>query len=639
MNNLLLFQIVLSSLWGCERDGLKNKSMRHLLYLAVFTLFIFVLSINVHAEYVPGELLVKYRNTVALSRVSMLHQNIAAVKKGEFKRINVHHIKLPDNMSVEDAIAYYSQDPDIEYAEPNYIVHATATPNDTFFSELWGLHNTGATVNLVSGTADADIDAPEAWDTVTGSSTVVIAVVDSGVAYNHPDLSANIWTNSGETGCSDGDDDDGNGYDDDCRGWDFVDGDNDPMDYNSHGTHVAGTIAAAGNSGSGITGVMWQAKIMPLRFLGADGSGLTTDAVQAILYANANGAHIINNSWGGSGFSMTLKAAIDASSALVVCAAGNGGLDGIGDDNDITPFYPAGYTSDNVISVAATDQNDLITSFSNFGAVSVDLTAPGKNVYSTVPARELDDNFDDGDISDWTTGGTLNTWAASNEFSYSGVYSLADSHNADYSNNTDSWARSPAINLSGKDGCMFTYRIKRELLSGDALHVEASTDGTSWVILNSYGSTASNDFLKLIEDLTAYDGNATVYVRFRLETNAASVDEGVYIDDAEIICTTTSYSGTEYEYFQGSSMATPHVSGVAGLIKANTSSLTSLQIKSAILGGVDTSASAPLSALVGKVATNGRLNAQGAIQSPLPSVSSSSGGGGGGGCFIQSASR
>jgi subtilisin family serine protease len=567
---------------------------------------------------VPGELLVKYRGEAGSVKVNNLHRNIASVRKRGFRKINIHHIKLPDNMSVEDAIEYYRQDPNVEYAEPNYIVHSTATPNDASFSTLWGLHNTGQTVNGTPGTADSDIDAPEAWDSVTGSSNVVIAVVDSGVDYNHPDLSANIWTNTGETDCSDNIDNDGNGFIDDCQGWDFLDNDNDPMDFADHGTHVAGTIAANGNNSTGITGVMWTAQIMPLRFLDSEGSGTTADAVNAILYANANGAHIINNSWGSSGFSHTLKDAIDASSAVVVCSAGNSGS-----DTDSSPNYPSSFTSDNIISVAATDQNDALAVFSglgssNFGAVSVDLGAPGKNTYSTVPGRKtiLSENFNGATGSlpllGWTTGDAGSTWAVTAGTGVSGTNSLEDSPGGNYTDNADFWASTPALDLSGETGCRMDYGLKLDLFD-DFLRVEASLNGTSWTPLVSFSSTSSSSFVSLVQDLTAFDGQPTVYIRFRLDADGSGNDDGAYIDDVSITCSSTTYGGSEYEYFQGTSMATPHVAGVAGLIKVKTSSLTNLQIKNAILDGVDTSASPPLSALIGKVATNGRLNAQKAV--------------------------
>jgi subtilisin family serine protease len=234
-------------------------------------------------------------------------------------------------------------------------------PDDLYFSYLYGLHNDG---QFYGGTPDADIDAPEAWIQTTGSSDVVVAVVDTGVDYNHPDLAANIWS------------DPSTGY----HGYDYVNRDTDPMDDNSHGTHCAGTIGAVGNNGIGVAGVNWNVKIMAVKFLGASGSGSTSNAIQAILYANSHGAHVISNSWGGGGYSQALKDAIDASPAVVVCAAGNSAR-----DTDAYPHYPSSYNSTNIISVAATDKNDNLASFSNYGETSVDVAAPGVSIYSTIP--------------------------------------------------------------------------------------------------------------------------------------------------------------------------------------------------------------------------------------------------------------
>ena len=282
----------------------------------------------------------------------------------------------------------------LEYLEPNFVyytsdVQESTSPNDPQFSSLWGLHNTGQS----GGTADADIDAPEAWDISTGSASVVIAVIDSGVDYTHPDLAANIWTNSGEIP-GDGIDNDGNGYIDDMRGWDFAYGDSDPMDVDGHGTHVSGTIGGVGNNSVGVAGVNWNVRLMALKFLDDDGSGYTSDAVEAVNYATMMkrdyGVNVVasNNSWGGGGYSTALRDAIAAAGSegiLFLAAAGNGGWDGIGDDNDVTPHYPSNYDLDNVISVAATDRNDQLVGFSNYGAVSVDLAAPGASILSTLP--------------------------------------------------------------------------------------------------------------------------------------------------------------------------------------------------------------------------------------------------------------
>ncbi len=336
-------------------------------------------------DYVPGELLIKYKPEVRSATAAYYQTQYEVTTMKSFNAIGVDHVKLPQTMTVEGALEVFQSDPNVEYAEPNYYRYATGTPNDALFGLLWGMHNTGQTVNGTAGIPDADIDAPEAWDITTGSSSVVVAVVDSGVSTLSVvnDLSGNIWSNPGEIP-ENGIDDDSNGYVDDVVGWDFVFDDNSPNDANGHGTHVAGTVAAVGNNSTGVTGVSWSTKIMALRFLDARGSGSTEDAISAILYANAKGAHVINNSWGGGGYNQSLKDAIDASSAVVVCAAGNGGSDLIGDDNDAVPFYPSSYTSSNLIAVAATDQNDNRASFSNYGPTSVDVAAPGVNILSTL---------------------------------------------------------------------------------------------------------------------------------------------------------------------------------------------------------------------------------------------------------------
>jgi subtilisin family serine protease len=289
-----------------------------------------------------------------------------------------HEVRLPENLSVAAALAAYQADPRVLAAQPDYLVQLDATPNDPSFGSLWGLHNTGQS----GGVSDADIDAPAAWDVTVGSGQTVVAVIDTGVDWRHPDLAANIWTNPGEI-AGNGYDDDGNGYVDDVHGYDFVNDDGNPMDDNGHGTHVAGTIGAVGNNGRGVVGVNWNVQIMALKFLGDDGSGYTSDALRALNYAVANGATISNNSWGGGGFSSAMLAAIrDARSTghIFVAAAGNDGS-----NNDSNAAYPANYDSDNVVSVAALDRYDNLASFSNYGASTVDIGAPGVGILSTTP--------------------------------------------------------------------------------------------------------------------------------------------------------------------------------------------------------------------------------------------------------------
>ncbi|MEX0992434.1 MAG: S8 family peptidase [Solirubrobacterales bacterium] len=269
-----------------------------------------------------------------------------------------------------------SNDPDVEYVEPNYVIRATIVPNDDSFDEQWGMRNTGQ----LDGTFGADIDATRAWNLSTGAG-VSVAVVDTGIDYNHPDLDGNIWQNPADP--ENGSDDDNNGFVDDTRGADLVDDDSDPSDDAGHGTHVAGIIGAEGNNGFGVAGVNWNVKLMALKFLDSNGEGNTADAASAIDYAVDHGARVINASWGGPAFSQTLYSSVKRAAdrgVLFVAAAGNEG-----ENADYSPDYPAAFDLPNVISVAASDRTDTILPYSNYGSQVVDLAAPGDDIYSTVP--------------------------------------------------------------------------------------------------------------------------------------------------------------------------------------------------------------------------------------------------------------
>lgn len=297
------------------------------------------------------------------------------VKVANLAGVYAIEVDPEEGQSLEEVVEAYTKDAGVEYAELNYIVSTSATPNDPCYPLLWALHNTGD--NYPSGgggAADADIDAPEAWDLYTGNSDVIVAVVDSGVDYEHRDLSDNIWTNEAELNGEVGVDDDGNGYVDDIYGYDFINGDSDPRDDYGHGTHCSGTIAAKGNNGLDMTGICWDARIMGLKFLGSGGFGETAAAVEAFYYAVESGADVISNSWGGGGYSEALKEAVDyahSQGVIMVAAAGNF------DSN--TPTYPASY--EHMIAVAATDSNDDKASFSNYGEW-VDIAAPGVDILS-----------------------------------------------------------------------------------------------------------------------------------------------------------------------------------------------------------------------------------------------------------------
>ena len=332
--------------------------------------------------WVPGELIVKFRSGVPAAQKSAL---VRGRQVRSFRLIGAEHWKLEGDKSVAATVAALMADPRVEYAEPNYLLYKLDTPNDALFGELWGLHNTGQTIGGVTGIPGADIDAVKAWDIATGSSSVVVAVIDTGIETTHPDLAANIWTNPGEI-AGNGLDDDGNGFIDDLHGWDFLYGDNDPMDDNSHGTHCAGTIGAVAGNGIGVAGVAWNVRLMALKFQGADGTGSTTDAISCIEYATLMGVDVMNNSWGNTAYSAALKAAIQAANAadiFFVAAAGNDGA-----DNDAVPVYPCNYDVANVISVMATDNRDRPADDSawatNHGASTVDIAAPGLRIWSTI---------------------------------------------------------------------------------------------------------------------------------------------------------------------------------------------------------------------------------------------------------------
>jgi len=357
-----------------------------LIYLVVcfasFTLYSFAQDIS--TDFVPGEIVVKFKPGTGKKQKNdaikdVIGENaISADNVKEFK-IVPGLLKISSNLDTQKAISILEKNPNVEYAEPDYILTADILPNDTSFNQLWGLNDVG------DSSPNNDLNGPEAWDIYTGSAGLVIAIIDTGVDYNHPDLNDNMWKNPGEIP-ADGIDNDGNGFVDDIYGYDFCNNDANPFDDNSHGTHVAGTVCAEGNNDQGVVGVNWQCKLMALKFLCANGSGSTSNAIAAIQYANDMGVKISNNSWGGSGSSQALSDAIQNTALtnghIFVAASGNSN-----NNTDTSPHYPSSYSLDNIISVASIDDNGAKSSFSNYGANTVDLGAPGGSIYSTAPGN------------------------------------------------------------------------------------------------------------------------------------------------------------------------------------------------------------------------------------------------------------
>jgi len=445
------------------------------------------------------------------------------------------------------------------------------------------------------------IGASQAWARTSGSPAVKVAVVDTGVNLAHPDLAPNLWRNPGETGGGrerNGVDDDRNGYVDDWRGWDFVQQDNDPTDSNGHGSHIAGVIGARGGDGIGMTGVAGRTTIIPVRVLGNTTLGSCGDSADAVEYAVRAGARVVNMSFGQSRPCAEIRSAIEqAPNTLFVISAGNEG-----DDLDVTPQYPCSDPAPNIVCVAATDRRDALSAYSNFGAASVDLAAPGDEILGTVmrwgPEEALSsDGFEAPLGARWSLSG----WQRSPFDQRSGNWALVGAPNG--------WA-ALSVDLRGRRDCAARVWIKRALDSESKLWIENSVDGVHWDRRPELvvGAGAYDEFLV---DLAPLEGLASGRLRFRLA--AANPARFVALDDLEVICVPPlldGYTGAPDEYFAGTgtSYAAPHVAGAAALVLAQNPRMTAAQVKQRILATVDR-----LPALAGKTVSGGRLNAARAV--------------------------
>lgn len=329
--------------------------------------------------HVAGQMLVRFNDAMGPAAVSNAAASVGVNLIRKFASApNLYLAGFGDGSSMVDKLNALRAKTSVVYAEPNYTLTLRKAPNDISYQWQWHLNNTAQ----LGGTPGADIDAENGWDRTTGSSNVVVAIVDSGILGTHPDLAPNLWHNTREVP-GNGMDDDGNGYIDDVNGWDFGDGDNDPYDdLVGHGTHVAGIVGAKGNNAFGVCGVAWDVKLMPLKIADMTGGLSLAAAMEAMEYAWRNGARISNHSWGGLGYMQSLYDVMLTArnrNHLFVVAAGNDSA-----DNDILFDTPSGYDIDSIITVAATDTNDLLASFSNYGLTSVDIGAPGVDIYSTM---------------------------------------------------------------------------------------------------------------------------------------------------------------------------------------------------------------------------------------------------------------
>jgi subtilisin family serine protease len=329
---------------------------------------------------VPGELLVGFEDGTGARARAAVAEDAGTAPVDAPPAPDVAHLRVEPGTSTKEATAALAADPAVAWVQPNRLRQPAVVPDDAWFPDQWGLQNGGQVVNGLPGTPGADADVVAAWDMVVGGPEPLVAVVDTGIAADHPDLAGSVATNPGETGGgreSNGIDDDRNGFVDDWRGWDFASGDNDPADTDGHGTLVAGTLAARVGNGVGVAGVSGGARVLPLRVVGPNGA-TDADIAAAFTYAGKRGARVVNASLGGPGISPVIDAAIaGAPNTLFVFPAGNSAK-----DNDVAPDYPCATAEPNAICLAATDQNDLPAAFSSWGVESVDLAAPGVNVLS-----------------------------------------------------------------------------------------------------------------------------------------------------------------------------------------------------------------------------------------------------------------
>ena len=588
-------------------------------------------------EVAPGEVIVRFKQGAPRSGRSAARREAGASLEQKLLLPRTELLKVSKGEEKE-AAAKLERDPNVLYAEPNAIVHEEATPDDTRFADLWGLNNTGQNVNHAVGQPDADIDAPEAWNLGTGlGSSVRVAVVDSGVVANHPDLAANMFINPGENGGgkrTNGIDDDGNGLIDDYRGWDFAYNDNNPTTNRDHGTHVAGTIAGLSNNSLGVAGTAsfpttagsWLGpKILAVKVLDEQGAGTIASVADGLVYAGTMNAKVANASLGFVGTSATLDDAIKSQpNTLYVVSAGNEGVNN--DTSPQTPCNPA-TTPDapNKLCVAATDSSDVLAGFSNFGDANVDLAAPGVNILSTVPTKTIfSEDFETPIVGRWTTDDAGQTgaprWGRTVLFSTSPTHSLTDSPGGNYVNNQDNWARNTTgFDLTGGTACRVTAQAKIDTEDNfDTFTIEATRTPAvagSWQVLFSFDGAGTGS---VTADLpAAFNGQTGVFVRFRLNSDGSNTADGAYIDDVAVNCRTNAFDATSYGFFNGTSMASAQVAGAAAFLFTKFPGATVAQVKDKILRGADRKAS-----LTGKVKSGARLNLYKAAAESTAAVSS-----------------
>lgn len=559
------------------------------------------------ANYVEGEVLIRYKATSSPVQIA---GHLSGRKVSRLSTVDEAgrelRVRLPAGESVESAVRRLSSDAAVEAVQPNFIYRISA-PNDTYYGSLWGLRNSGQTVNNSAfgpdlptsgsnpGTSGRDMNMELAWSKITDCGSVVVAVVDTGINYDHEDLAANMW--AGGAGVP-------------HHGWNTFAGNDDPFDDNGHGTHVAGTIGAVGNNGLGTVGVCWGVKLMAIKAMGADGSGTSATVASGVSWAVSHGAKVINLSLGTSGNDPTLNNAIEAArvaGVVVVSAAGNDGT-----NNDSSPRYPCGNRKANTVCVAALTQSYGLASFSNYGASSVDVGAPGTNIVSTWPFNftRTTDNFSTG----WTASRSApDSWNRVNTSLGWGMFiPQAALTGGTYSNNQDDHVYK-SFNLAGAAReVRLEIWVNRVLGTGDTLGVyyqsgtgDPAPGGTLLKSWTNADNTGASSAAVVDYDITPNCQNATCSIGFRLVTDSTSVGSAGFLNFG-IVKVIDGDSG--YNVIQGTSMAAPHVAGLAAMIFAYQPTYTAAEVVNSIKGGGRATTS-----LAGKTTTGKAIDAAGAL--------------------------
>ena len=588
-------------------------------FLLSFAIFLYANGSNLTAQYVPGELLIEVKENVSIEDLKQtLSKYFPKFKIRKLHNSSVYLVKVIGlkTQEVGTISQILASEPAIKVVEPNYIIKAFAFPNDEYYPYQWALQK---------------IEAPFAWNFTTGDNQTVIGVIDTGIDINHDDLKANLWVNSGELlgidadengiddGCENNTDDDINGYIDDCYGFNAILGKGSALDDNGHGTHVAGIIGAVGNNSIGVTGLNWNVSIVGCKFLDSNGSGSLADALECYNYIKTlkqNGIPIIavNASYGHYGLSTLEQNAIselENLGILVIAAAGNET-----NNNDTNPVYPCAFSTqfNNVICVAATDENDNLAYFSNYGVNTVQVAAPGVNIFSTYLSQLecsnliFEDNMENGPAN-WITYGTNNRWNITQETYVSPTHAWSDSPYFNYLDYTDSYLELNApINLSDvtTDLCV-SFNVKWALEPYfDYMYFQAY-NGNYWQTFATFNGFGGWETVTLQIPYSFHQGTQTFKIRFGLDSDCCINYDGVYIDDVKIGLS-TEYNTRTVASLSGTSMAAPFVTGLVGLLKSYAHNLTASEIKNIILNSVD-----KFPSLNGFVTTGGRINAFKAI--------------------------